>query len=244
MLGEIYGKIAMILVKPLPGYPEMNSRVRSMKLFIESRSYSMAESLNGIEKIVLNGITAMRNGLKQELQRELPVSYESFVLHGERCLPLKLELTGDEQQKAVTRVILTVMEAMHNTWTKEHLEELATKVMLHGMDDQFKRLFVPFPLLGWKLARRYYLAAVALFGDNQPLPDETIAIGAYNQEELEFCQRHQICDAKTLQQRIMEGAKFYPILSGRAEEFISREKSARRIAEVIMDGVQHSGVRN
>lgn len=238
MLGEIYGKIAMILVKPLPGYPEMNSRVRSMKLFIESRSYSMAESLNGIEKIVLNGITAMRNELKQKLQQELPVGYESFVLHGERCLPLKLELTGDEQQEAAVRVILAMMEAMHNTWTKDHLEELAMKVTLHGMDDQFKRLFVPFQLLGWKLVRRYYLAAVALFGDNQPLPDETMVIGAYNKEKLEFCEENSIRDVKSLQQRIMEGAKFNPILSGRAEEFISREKSAQRIAGVIMDSAQ------
>lgn len=238
MFNEVFGKIALILAAPLPGCPEMRQRKRSVDIFVRARDDIRIRGEMNIDNIITEGISAMRHELDHELRQYLPMGYDQFILKGERCEPLKLELTGDERQKAVVRVILAMMEAMHNTWAKEHLEELATKVTLHGMDDQFKRLFVPFPLLGWKLVRRYYLAAVALFGDNQPLPDETMIIGAYNKEKLEFCEKNSICDVKSLQQRIMEGAKFYPILSGRAEEFISREKSARRIAEVIMNSVQ------
>ena len=55
---------------------------------------------------------------------------------------------------------------------------------------------------------------------------------------MRFCQQNDIRDARTLQQKIMGGAKFYPILSGKAEELISRGASAKRMAEVIMGNVK------
>lgn len=238
MYSEIFGEIALNLVIPLPWCPEAHSRRRNVEICAKARDGVRIRNAADIDEVVRAGVSAMRNGLDQELHQYLPIRYDDFVLRGERCEPLKLDLSGDERQGVVARIILSIMKAMYEAWAKDHLDELAAKSAMYGMDDQFKRMFVPFSLSEWRLVRRYYLSALALFGDNQPLPNEPVMIRKYDESAWLFCQQNGIVDAEILQRKIMEGSKFYPILSGRAEEFIRTEQSAGRVAKTIMKDIR------
>lgn len=57
----------------------------------------------------------------------------------------------------------------------------------------------------------------------------------YEERSRDFCKSHGIHDVQSLQNRLKEGAKFYPALNGRAEEVLARTQNSSRMATVIVE---------
>lgn len=231
--GKIFEGIASIYAEPTAGFIT-RGRQRTVGIMVQAHDFDRIERELGIEKAVRAGVSALRNGLDRELRQYLPLGYDEYILYGNACEPLKLDLSGDERQKAMITVALGAMQAMHDAWVKAHLAVLSENVTARGLDDRFKRLFVPFELLGWKLARWHY-SALKLMVEAEPMLDEALVIDAYERRTQDFCRQNGIRDANTMQQKIMEGAEFYCALAGRAEELMAREQNALRIARMVVE---------
>ena len=235
--GEIYLKMAEIYARPAKGGVSLIERGNPVLHLISIGDYVQTEKILKLEGVIEAAVSALRNGLDYEMRQYLPMGYDEYVLHGVECEPLKLNLLGWECQQRIITVILGVMEAIHDAWVKEHLEELSDNLGLRSqgrlMDDNFRRLFVPYQLLGWNHARKYYLMTMALLEGCSPLPDDGMVRSCYEQGTRIFCQENEIRDRQTLQEKIMEGAKFYSVLDEVAERQLARQQSSQRVAGVI-----------
>lgn len=234
-LGEVYGEIALIYARPMSGCPRLCQRP-SVEILVKAGDFERTEREIKMVTAVEAGISALRSGLDRELKCYLPMGFEEYVLYGAQCHPLKLELLGTERQQAIITIMFDMMEAMHDAWAKEHLGDLSgATATQRGMDDQFKRMFVPFPLLGWKMIQRYYRMILLLLDGCNPLPDEAMLRNCYEQKTKTFCQQQGIHDITTLQECLMRGSKFYYVLDGTAEKLFSRQQNVMRIARAISD---------
>lgn len=240
--GELYLKIAEVYAAPVMNGPKLLDQRGSVGIFIKAGDYGRLESIVKLENVIIAGISALRNTLDHEMRQYLPVGYDEYALHGVSCETLRLNLLGVERQQAIITVIMSVMEAIHDAWVRERLKELADN---HGLfsqacmiDDGFRRLFVPFPLLEWKIIRRYFKMAVVLLDGCSPLPEEVTVRACCERRVREFCQNNRICDEATLQLKIMEGASFYPALDGSAGEKFTRQQSSQRVAKLIMADIR------
>lgn len=231
--GKAFEEMALIYATPSAGF-STHRQCKVAELMVRAHDFGRIDREVKIEKVVQAGISALRNGLDHELGQHLPLGYEEHILYEKECEPLKLELTN-KQLRAMTGVMFEVMQAMHEAWVREHLSDLVESAEARGLDDRFKRRFVPLELLGWSLARWHYAAALKLLGEVEPLMDEVLMIDTYEKRTQVFCRQNGIRDTNTIQQKIMEGAKFFPALSGRAEELMAREQNAMRIARSIIN---------
>lgn len=236
--GELYSKIAEVYAAPIANGPKLLDQRGAVGIFIKAGDYLRVERIVKLEEVIKSGISALRNALDYEMRQYLPIGYDEYVLHDTKCEALQLNLLGVERQQAIITVIMSVMEAIHDAWVKERLRGLADD---HGslsqacmMDDGFRRLFVPFPLLEWKIIRRYLEMTKILLNGCSPLPEEATVRACCERRTREFCQMNGICDERTLQEKLMEGAKFYPAIDGPIGEKLARQQNSQRAARTIM----------
>lgn len=236
-MSEVYSRIIMAYVQPREGCPRLCSRsMQQMAILVKARDYSHIEREVRLEKVVRAGISTLRQELERELNQHLPLGYDDYVLNDGSCEALNVQLSDDERKRKFINVMLEVMEAMHDAWVRRESEDFCRNATeMRWMNDQFKRLFVPFLLLGWKIVRRYYDMALALVMGCEPLPAEILVRKFYEERSRDFCKSHGIHDVQSLQNRLKEGAKFYPALNGRAEEVLARTQNSSRIATVIVE---------
>lgn len=238
-LGDIFAKVSEIYVLPIAGGPRLVDHNLAVSVAIKARDYDRLEDAVKLEGIVRQGIATLRLELDETLHQRVYAHYEDYVLHGDGE-PLTLDLSGEETQRETVLVMLKAMEAMHNAWVQLHLEEFDNKASLlkmqRIMDDQFRRMFVPFPLLGWRIAKKYYEMTCALLACDS-LPTELSVLAHYECVTRQFCEENGIYDATTLQRKLTEGSGFYPILKGAAEENLTRNQSVGRVANVILKDI-------
>ncbi len=238
-LGNVFAEVAEIYALPIAGGPRLVDHNLAVSVAIRARDYDRLEDAVKLEGIVRQGIAMLRLELDENLHQRVPLHYEDYVLHGDGE-PLTLDLSGEENQRLMVLVTLKAMEVMHNAWVQLHLEEFDNKAsilkMQRIMDDQFRRMFVPFPLLGWRIAKKYYeITHVLLACDS--LPTELSVLAHYECVTRQFCEENGIYDLTTLQMRLTEGSGFYPILKGAAEENLTRSQSSSRVANVILKDI-------
>lgn len=236
--GKLFAEMANVYAQPISGGPRLVDQRMIIDIFARARDYERLESLVKLESVAIAGVSTLRIALECELRESLPPEYEDFVLYGAECAPLELDLFGDVRQEAIERVVLVVAESMHDAWVKSRLNEfegmLGAASETRAVNVQFKRLFVPFPLLGWKMVDRYCRMALTLLGDVSGLSLEARLRVNYERQTAEFCAREGICNVTTLQKKLMEGSKFYRVLSGTAEEKLARRQSTQDIAREVL----------
>lgn len=233
-VGDIYISIAEIYMRPIAGGVRLVKDRMAAQAMMRMKDYPRLESILKLENMIKAGISALRQGLGLELHVLLSSQYEDSVLYGDKCEPLVL--SENDQKQAMIRVMFQAMEAMHDTWVQEHQAKFEDKSSLYmmelTMDDNYRRLFVPLVLLGWRIASRYYQMTLELLGKGVLL-DEIVMEAYYEQQTAALCKKHGIVSVDTLQQKLTEGADFYAALGGVAAETLARLQNSRRVAEAI-----------
>lgn len=180
-IGEIYGKILNIYLRPTAGGLMLVER--SMIAAVGTwQEFDRVERVVHLEPMIAAGISALRHGLESHLRQYLPLGYDEYVLHGEECEKLHLEIVGDERQRLMLEVMIDAMREMHEVWRKDYSNRLdglsETQSIVAG---KFNRILMPFSELGWDNARRYYLMLLELLKgcDCNVLPSDAMVRVGY-----------------------------------------------------------------
>lgn len=238
-VGKIYARMANEYIQPIENGPRLIDSWQIAEVLIKMGEFERIEKVVKLEPVVRAGVAVLRKALIEDFGLALPTEYENYVLYGQKCELLALEFSDSESQEKAEVLIRSMMEAMHDAWALAHLDEFENSGTSASKDSRlkdvaFKRLFVPLPLVKWRIVMRYYRMALALLGKASGLPSEERVQTNHELWMKRFCAQSGIRDAKTLQTKLMEGEKFYFVLSGRFGKILTRQKNSQEVAEKLI----------